>query len=70
MFTQQEIIKLETYLKTKFGNQQLQIMPRKTDDSVEVLLSGEFIAFIYKDEEDGDVSYDMNMAILSSDLPN
>ncbi|HIL28120.1 MAG TPA: DUF3126 family protein, partial [Micavibrio sp.] len=41
----------------------------QTDDSVEVLLNGEFLGVIYKDDEDpSDVSYDFNMAILDMDL--
>ena len=32
-------------------------------------VSGEFIGIIFKDEEDGDVSYAFQMAILEMDLP-
>ena len=35
---------------------------------MEVLLNGEFIGTIYKDEEDGETSYDFNMAILQMDM--
>jgi hypothetical protein len=41
----------------------------RAEDSVEVLLKGEFIGTVYKDTEDGDISYDFNMAILDIDLP-
>jgi hypothetical protein len=34
-----------------------------------VYLGEEFIGIIYKDDEDGDVSYDFNMSILEFDLP-
>jgi hypothetical protein len=34
-----------------------------------VMLDGEFIGVIYRDEDDGDISYDFNMAILEMDLP-
>jgi DNA-binding transcriptional regulator LsrR (DeoR family) len=68
--TQQEIIKLQNYLRSKFGTERINVMPRpKNDDSVEVTLGGEFIGVIYKDDEDpNDVSYDFNMAILGMDL--
>lgn len=65
-----EIVRLQAYLRTKFGNDRLALHERKeTDDSVEVLLGGEFIGVIYRDEDEGEVSYDFNMAILEQDLP-
>ena len=67
--SQQEMLKLQTYLQTKFGNKTLTKRPRgKATDSVEVLLDGEFIGTLYKDEEDGEISYDFNMAILGVDV--
>ena len=42
--------------------------PKQTD-SVEVLINGEFIGVVFRDEEDGEVSYAFNMAILEMDLP-
>ncbi|MDP7143491.1 MAG: DUF3126 family protein [Alphaproteobacteria bacterium] len=67
-FTKQETEKIQDYLRNKFGNEGIALRTRKTNDSLEVLINGEFIAVIYKDEEDGDISYDLNMAILSMDL--
>ncbi len=65
-----EIKRLQTYLQTKFGNPKLSLNVRKEDkDSLEVMLDGEFIGTIYRDEDEGDVSYDFNMAILDMDLP-
>lgn len=65
-----EIDRLQKYLQQKFGNNQITLAARKeADDSVEVKLNGEFIGVIYRDEEEGDVSYDFNMAILEMDLP-
>jgi len=65
-----EIIRLQKYLQEKFGNKQLALAPRKeAKDSVEVTLAGEFIGIIYRDDDEGDVSYDFNMAILELDLP-
>lgn len=66
--TPDEIKKVQTYLQKKFGLPDLTLRMRKTGDSVEALLNGEFIGVIYKDEEDGEVSYDFNMAILDIDL--
>ena len=58
----------ELYLRKKFINDALNVKPRKTDDSLEVYLGNEFIGTIYKDVEDGETSYDFNMAILDIDL--
>jgi len=41
---------------------------KETDDSVEVYLGAEFIAVVYKDVDDGETSYAVNMTILSEDL--
>lgn len=69
-FTKTEVVRLQKYLQDKFGNSKLSLTERKeAKDSVEVMLSGEFIGVIYKDEDEGDVSYDFNMAILAMDLP-
>ena len=70
MFSEKEIDQLERYLKHKFGAPQLQVRARaKANDSVEVLIAGEFLGIIYKDRDEGEVSYDLNMAILEMDLP-
>ena len=65
-----EIQALEAYMQTTFSNDRIALREReKAKDSVEVLLNGEFIGVIYKDDEDDEVSYDFNMAILEMDLP-
>lgn len=70
MLSKSEISRLQKYLQEKFANKKLALTERKeVKDSVEVMLDGEFIGTIYKDEDEGDVSYDFNMAILEIDLP-
>jgi len=65
-----EIVRLQKYLQEKFGNKTLSLSERKeAKDSVEVTLAGEFIGVIYRDDDEGDISYDFNMAILEMDLP-
>ena len=66
--TPQEIAKVQNYLQKKFGLPDLNLRMRKTGDSVEVLLKGEFLGVIYKDEDEGEISYDFNMAILDIDI--
>ena len=66
----QEIARVQKYLREKFSNNRLRIGElSKQGDSVEVMLEEEFIGVIYRDDEDGEVSYDFNMAILEIDLP-
>jgi hypothetical protein len=65
-----EVQKLQNYLRNKFGNDNFRLVDRiKSTDSVEVYLAEEFIGTLYRDDEDGEVSYDFNMAILEIDLP-
>jgi hypothetical protein len=67
--TPAEIQKLEKYLKKMFKMNAIEIRQRqKKDDSVEVFVEDEFVGVIYKDEEDGEVTYQFQMAILSYDL--
>ena len=69
-FSKPEVTRLQKYLQDKFANTKLLLVERKeVKDSVEVTLGGEFIGVIYKDEDEGEVSYDFNMAILAMDLP-
>ncbi len=69
-FSKPEADRLQKYLQGKFSNPKIALVERKeARDSVEVTLGGEFIGVVYKDEDDGEVSYDFNMAILAMDLP-
>ena len=66
-----EMVRVQRYLREKFENQNIVLKDRpQSDGSAEVYLSDEFIGVLYKDDEDGDVSYDFNMSILEFDLPN
>jgi len=65
-----EIAKLQEYLSSKFSVSNLSVRGRPNkDDSAEVYFGDEFIGVIFRDDEDGEVSYDFNMAILEIDLP-
>ena len=68
--TEVEVAKLQKYLREKFGNETFRLVDRlKSEDSLEVYLAEEFIGTLYRDDEEGEVSYDFNMAILEIDLP-
>lgn len=65
-----ELIKIQAYLRSKFDNGNIAVRPRSnTPDSIEVLINGEFMGLVYKDEDEGETSYDFNMSILDIDLP-
>ena len=65
----QEVRKLDAYLKKVFGNARIRVVPRpKKDDSAEVYVGEEFIGVVFVDDEDGDRSYNFQMAILETDL--
>jgi len=65
-----EITSVEKYLRQTFGNESIGLdLKTKKDDSIEVTLGGEFIGVIYRDDEDEELSYSFNMAILADDLP-
>lgn len=64
-----EIKKLETYLRRVFRLPEIKLMQRpKKDDSAEVYIGDEFIGVIFRDDEDDDLSYSFQMAILEYDL--
>ena len=67
-FEKVEIAKIQDYLQKKFGNPGITLRDRKVEDSLEVLINGEFIAVLYKDEDEGETSYDLNMSILDIDV--
>lgn len=66
-----EIWRVEKYLRNLFRLDTITLVERpKQPDSVEVMVNGEFIGVVFKDEEDGEISYAFNMAILEMDLPD
>ncbi len=65
-----ELEKVQQYLRGLFANDNINLRDRaQADGSVEVSLGEEFIGVIFKDDEEGDVSYDFHMSILEIDLP-
>ena len=65
----QEVRKLDAYLKRVFGNPKLRVVPRpKKTDSAEVYIGEEFIGVLFLDDEEGDRSFNFQMAILDTDL--
>jgi hypothetical protein len=64
-----EIRRLEAYFQRTFRMPEMRVMQRpKKDDSAEVYIGDEFIGVLFRDEEDGELSYSFQMAILDFDL--
>lgn len=65
----EELQKITQYLRMKFELPSIHVKARpKKDDSAEVYIGEEFIGVLFRDDEDGEVSYNFQMAILDYDL--
>ncbi|MBT5157608.1 MAG: DUF3126 family protein [Rhodobiaceae bacterium] len=67
--TSDEMNRVQSYLRSKFENDAVTLKRGGKEDMVEVFLGDEFIGTMFRDEDEGEVSYDFNMAILEFDLP-
>lgn len=64
-----ELARVQRYMRTVFGNPHIKVVGRpKKKDSAEVYIGEEFIGVLFKDDEDEDLSYNFEMAILDTDL--
>ncbi len=65
----EEIRKLDAYFKKVFANNMLEVRARpKKYESCELYKADEFLGIIYRDEDEGELSYNFSMAILDIDL--
>lgn len=65
----EELKKLDTYFKKLFQNQSISVRARpRLQDSAEVYIGDEFIGVLSRDDDDEDLSYNFNMAVLEFDL--
>lgn len=65
----EEIRKLDAYFKRTFKNPALQVKARPNKkDSCELYLGDEFLGVISRDDEEGELSFNLSMAILDIDL--
>lgn len=64
-----ETDKVQRFLRQRFGNQDITLKARgETSDSVELLIDGETMGIVFRDDEDGDICYHVQMTVLSEDL--
>lgn len=65
----QDIPRLQAYLRKRFNTPTLKvIMTPKKSDMAEVFIGDDMIATLTLDDEDGEVCYQLQMAILDIDL--
>src|ERR1700722_6362312 len=66
-----DIARVQAYLRKLFSNNLIRIVPpTRKGLSVEFAVGDEALGTVYKDEEDGEVSYSVTLTILDEDLPD
>ena len=69
MLKKSEMQQVETYFRKLFDNDNIFLKEGTGKDApAEVLLGSQFIGVLYKNEDEGETSYDFNMSILAEDL--
>ncbi|GAJ28034.1 DUF3126 family protein [Acidomonas methanolica] len=65
-----EIARLQTTLRRLLGSPNLKVnAPPRAGLSVELAVNDEVIGTIHRDEEEGEISYAVNIIVLEEDLP-
>ena len=66
----EEINKLQMYLRNTFKNSNISIIPRadKSEDSAEFQINGEFFGIVFKDVDEGETTFHLEMSIIEEDL--
>ena len=69
MFKKSEMQQVQTYFRKLFSNEDIFLNEGTGKDApAEVSLGSQFIGVVYKNEDEGETSYDFNMSILPEDL--
>ncbi len=71
MFTKSEMKKVEKYLQNLWANTNVFVnegQGKGGDAPAELMIGGQFAGVVYKNEDEGETSYDLNMTILPEDL--
>jgi hypothetical protein len=67
--TPQEMVRVQNYLRKVFGAKTLSVRARpKIKDSAEIYVGDEFIGTLTREEDEGELCYQFQMAILELDL--
>ena len=67
--TPTETQKLQRFLRKRLGNHDITLMARpEAKDSVEFQLDGETFGVVYRDDDEGELCYHIQLTVLSEDL--
>ena len=65
-----DIARVEAYLRQTIGSDRIRIdVPKVRGGSIEVWAGEEFLGTLHRDDEDGEVSYSVQITILDEYLP-
>ena len=68
--TPAEIAALQAHLRRLLGSRDLEVRaPQRRGGSVELWVGDEFLGTVHRDDEEGEVSYAVQMVVLAEDLP-
>ena len=66
-----EIGRVQAYLRKALDNNRIAIKPpARKGGPVEVIVGGEFLGVLHRDDDEGEVSYGLHISILEEDLPD
>lgn len=61
--------RLQTYLRKRLGNSQLEVaLSKRKGGTPELRVGGEVLGTVHRDVEDGEVSFAVHLVILEEDL--
>ncbi|MBV8962636.1 MAG: DUF3126 family protein [Hyphomicrobiales bacterium] len=61
--------RLERYLRRLFRNTEIRVTPRpRKSDSAEFYIGEEFVGVLFEDNDEGERSFNLQIAILTEDL--
>ena len=64
-----EVAAVQAYLRRLFGSNRIVLVPPgRCGGGVELRVGAEFVGTVHRDEEDGEVSYAVQIAVLAEDL--
>jgi len=66
-----DIARVQAYLRSKLDNNRFIVKKRNgADDSAEIWIGEEFLGVVYRDEDEGEVSFPVHISIIAEDLPD
>ena len=64
-----ELAAVQAHLRRLLGNERLKLStPQRKNATVELYVGDEFVGTVHRDAEDGEVSYSVQIVVLSEDL--